>query len=274
MNNKLQSSSKPWHLIIPAASTLLVAVIGLASTIYQTDKPVQLTMAAMTAQSSTLSVLAAQATQAVQAAVMAVPTASQPAPAAAQAAPTATPATSGRDGGPSVMVSNKLVRPVKIFVDGALKLDLEPGGLEAVSLGAVPASVRWSVVKLTTDKGLPLGSDMGGTFNNVKAGDELSIASQAGNQPYFYPIVSNTSSKDCSVTINNGWTDEIITGVVIPSRQEDFALGYYPLFSYSNVTLECGGQFYWWGLRPNEKNQTSIYYQVPKDTGVIRVTMH
>ncbi len=250
--NTPNSSPKPWHLIIPAASTLLVAVIGLAGAMYQTDKPVQLTMAAMTAQSSTLSALAAEATQ---------------------AAPTAAP-TAGARPGPSIMVSNKLVRPVKIFVDGTYKLDLQPGGFEAVSLDAAPASVRWSVVKPTTAKGLPLGSDMGGVFDKVKAGDELTIASKVGGQLYFYPIVSNTSSKDCAVTIDNGWTDEIITGVVIPSRQEDFDLGYYPLYSYSNVTLECGGQFYWWGQRPNEKNQTSIYYQVPKDSGVVRFNMH
>lgn len=272
--NTPNSSPKMWHLIIPAASTLLVAVIGLAGAMYQTDKPVQLTMTAMTAQSSTLSVLAAEATQAAlpPASATAAPTAVEAAP-AAQAAPTANP-TAGARPGPSIMVSNKLVRPVKIFVGGAYKLDLQPGGFEAVPLDAAPASVRWSVVKPTTAKGLPLGSDMGGVFDNVKAGDELTIASKVGGQPYFYPIVSNTSSKDCAVTIDNGWTDEIITGVVIPSRQEDFALGYYPLYSYSNVTLECGGQFYWWGQRPNEKNQTSIYYQVPKDTGVVRFTMH
>jgi len=271
MNNKPNSTPRPWHLIIPAASTLLVAVIGFASAVYQTDKPVQLTMAAMTAQSSTLSVLSAQATQAaLPAAATAVPTA----PSAGQVEPVAQAApTAGAEPGPSVMVSNKLLRPVKIYVGGVYKLDLQPGGFEAVSLGTAPASVRWSVVKQTTAKGLPLGSDMGGTFNNVKAGDELAIVSKVGGQPYFYPIVSNTSSKDCVVTIDNGWTDEILTGVVIPSRQEDFALGYYPLYSYSNVTLECGGQFYWWGLRPNEKNQAPIYYEVAKDSGVIQFTM-
>jgi len=273
MVNNPNSTSRPWHLIIPAASTLLVAVIGFASAIYQTDKPVQLTMVAMTAQSSTLSVLAAQATQAaLPAAAPTAPAAGQVAP-AAQAAPTAAPTTGARPG-PSFLISNKLFRPVKIFVGGVYMLDLEPGGFEAVSLDAVPASVRWSVVKPTTAKGMPLGSDMGGTFGGVKAGDELAIVSKVDGQLYFYPIVSNTSSKDCVVTIDNGWTDEIVTGVVIPSRQEDYALGYYPLYSYSNVTLECGGQFYWWGQRPNEKNQTSIYYQVPKDTGVIRFTMH
>lgn len=272
MVNKPDSTSRPWHLIIPAASTLLVAVIGLASAIYQTDKPVQLTLVALTQQSSTLAVLAAQATQVAQPAAATAAATAPAAPqvaSAAQATPTAAPA-----GGPSIMLSNKLVLPVKIYVGGVYKLDLKPGDLESIALDAVPGSVRWSVVKPTTEKGLPLGADMGGTFNNVKAGDELTIVSKVGAQPYFYPIVSNTSSKDCDVTVDNGWDSETITGLVIPARQEEVALGYYPLYSYSNVTMECGGQFYWWGLRPNAKNQTPIYYEVPKDTGLIRFTMH
>ncbi len=173
------------------------------------------------------------------------------------------------------MVSNRLALAVKLYLNGTYKLTLESGSLESLPLPSESsiADVRWSVIRPAGAAGQPMGRELGSTVLQVKAGSELAIVSQDRDQPYFYPIVSNTSSKDCKVTIDDGWTSESATGLVIPARQQGVALGYYPLYSYSNVTLECGGQFYWWGLRPKEKNQTSLYYQVPKDTGVIEFTM-
>ncbi len=264
MINKPNPTPHPWQMIIPAVSALVVALIGLGSAIYQTDKPIQLTAVALTAQA---------ATQVAPAPTLAAATrAAEALPAPTQAAP---PAPTAAASGPGVLVANRLALPVKLYLNGAYNLTLQPGGLESLLLPAESstADVRWSVVRPAGEGGAPLGGDLGGTFRGLKAGDELAIFSQDGEQPYFYPIVSNTSSKDCKVTIDDGWTSEAATGVVIPARQEGVALGYYPLYSYSNVTLECGGQFYWWGLRPNEKNQVSIYYDVAKDSGVIQFTM-
>jgi hypothetical protein len=270
--NKADLTPRLWQMIIPAASALVVALIGLGSAIYQTDKPIQLTAVALTAQA------AAQSAPALPQA--AAPGATSTVPAPAQASPQApardapqTPASAAP--GPGVLVANRLALAVKLYLNGAYQLTLEPGGLESLPLppGSAQADLRWSAVRLTGTGGAPLGGELGSTFHSLKAGDELAIVSQDGEQPYFYPIVSNTSSKDCKVTVDEGWTSEFATGIVIPARQEGVALGYYPLYSYSNVTLECGGQFYWWGLRPKEKNQVSIYYQVPKDTGVIEFTM-
>ncbi len=272
INKTDPTTPRIWQLIVPAASALLVAIIGLGSAIYQTDKPIQLTAVALTAQAATQ--VAAAPTQAPAAST--APT--DPLP--AQASPMATdpaqdPAPVSSVSGSSVMVNNHLALAVKIYINGVYQRILEPGGLEALLLpaGSSTADLRWSVVRLTGATGQALGQELGSTVLQVKAGSELAIVSQNGDQAYFYPIVSNTSSKDCKVTIDDGWTSESATGVVIPSRQDRVALGYYPLYSYSNVTLECGGQFYWWGLRPKEKNQTPIYYQVPKDTGVIEFTM-
>ncbi len=268
--NKANSTPRPWQMIIPAASALLVALIGLGSAIYQTDKPIQLTAVALTAQAATQIAAAPTRAPAASAAPTGLPQ--------AQASPLATdlpqdPTSGSPKPGSSVMVSNHLALAVKVYLNGIYRLTLEAGGLEALPLENSPVDLRWSVVRTTSGTGQPLGQELGSTSLQVKAGSEVAIVSQDGAQLYFYPIVSNTSSKDCKVTIDDGWTSESATGVIIPSRQERVALGYYPLYSYSNVTLECGGQFYWWGLRPKEKNQTPIYYQVPKDTGLIEFTM-
>ena len=268
MINRPNPTPHSWQMIIPAASALAVALIGLGSAIYQTDKPIQLTAVALTAQAATQAATLAAPAPPLAAAASATDTL----PAPAQASP---PTPAGAASGPGVLVANRLALPVRLYLNGAFRLTLEAGGLESLSLpaGSSPADLRWSVVRPAGAGGAPLGGELGGTFRGLKAGDELAIASQGGEQPYFYPIVSNTSSKDCKVTIDDGWTSEAATGVVIPARQEGVALGYDPLYSYSNVTLECGGQFYWWGLRPNEKNRASIYYEVAKESGVIQFTI-
>ncbi len=272
MMNKADPSPRHLQMILPAATALLVALIGLGSAIYQTDKPIQLTAVALTAQAANLGAPAPTQAAAVQATPTILPTvqSSPPAPDA-----TLDPASGSAVSGPAITVSNHLPLAVKVYLNGAYQLTLEPGDLEALMLppGSSPADLRWSVIRPTGAAGQPLGRELSSTVLQVKAGSELAIVSQDRDQPYFYPIVSNTSSKDCKVTIDDGWTSESATGLVIPARQEGVALGFYPLYSYSNVTLECGGQFYWWGLRPKEKNQTPIYYQVPKDTGVIEFTM-
>ncbi len=271
MINKTDSTPRLWQMIVPAASALVVALIGLGSAIYQTDKPIQLTAVALTAQAATQTASAPFLEEAPARATSTVPAPAQVSPQASDQAQD--PAMGGAAPGPSVMVHNHLALAVKLYLNGTYKMTLEAGSLESLPLETSPADLRWSVVRTTSAAGQPLGQELGSTLLQVKSGSELAITSQDRDQTYFYPVVSNTSSKDCKVTIDDGWTSESSTGIVIPARQERVVLGYYPLYSYSNVTLECGGQFYWWGLRPKEKNQTPIYYQVPKDTGVIEFTM-
>ncbi len=268
MMNKAESTPRLWQMIVPAATALVVALIGLGSAIYQTDKPIQLTAVAQTSQAATQTA----STPPLAAAAQGTPTAlTVPSPTAPNPAPSTPPGSAAP--GPVVMVSNRLALAVKVYLNSAYILTLEPGNLETLPLESAPADLRWSVIRPTNAKGQPLGSALGGAVRGLKGGDEIAIVNQDGEQPYFYPIVSNTSSKDCKVTIDDGWTSEMATGVAIPARQEGVVLGYYPLYSYSNVTLECGGQFYWWGLRPNEHNRTPIYYEVEKDTGIIEFTM-
>lgn len=295
MAEKPESNPKLLHVIIPAATTLLVALIGLGTAIYQTDKPIQLTAAAQTEQAltATFSAPTAQAETAMAPSIVAQTV--QAAFAATQAAqtalapnvppPTSTPqpttevktqipppATSTAFN-PTISITNKLLLPVKIFIDDVYQSDLGNGDSSTFTLASYPVVVKWSVIKQTTSKGMPLGHDMSGSFDDIKVGDEITIDNVVENQPYFYPLISNTSGVDCTVTINKGWKSEYDTGAIASAFQNNVGFGYYELYNNSNVTLDCAGQIYWWGLLPDETKGTSFYDQVEKDTGAIYFTL-
>ncbi len=298
MAEKPESNPKLLHVIIPAATTLLVALIGLGTAIYQTDKPIQLTAAAQTEQALTVTFLAptaqaetasapsmvAQTVQAAFTATLAAQTALAPTPTALP--PTSTPQptaeiktqvpppASSTAFHPTISITNKLLLPVKIFIDDVYQSDLGNGDSSTFTLVSYPAVVKWSVVKQTTSKGMPLGHEMGGSFADVTVGDQITIDNMVEDQPYFYPLISNTTGRDCDVTINKGWKSEYITGAIAPANEDNVGFGYYELYTNSNVTLDCGGKVYWWGLLPDEKKGTSFYDEVEKDTGAIHFTLH
>ena len=46
MAEKPEAGVKIWHILIPAATTVMVALIGLFTAVYQVEKPIQATAAA------------------------------------------------------------------------------------------------------------------------------------------------------------------------------------------------------------------------------------
>lgn len=281
------------HIIIPAATALLVAIIGLGTAIYQTEKPIQLTAVAQTAQSITLTAgapalltktspaevaptLVAETVQAVLIAteaaqtIQAQPSNTQPSQTTATPLPTA----ANTQVAPSITIINKLRLPIHIAIDKIDKGAIGEGSDKTYLLDSFPVMVDWNVIKETTVKGRPLGDDMSGTFTGINSGNTLTIDNVIGDQAFFYPIISNTTGTDCDVVINKGWKSENVTKAVIPANTNNVGMGYYKLFTNSNVTLTCGADTWWWGLQTdNNPSDTSFFGDVEKETGVISFTL-
>jgi hypothetical protein len=289
MANKPESP-KILHILIPAATTLLVAIIGLGTAIYQTEKPIQLTEIALTAQAAsqtaqapTLLAQAASQTAAVPtlqlqlAETALAPTFSaqtlQAAVALTVAAKQPIPATPVPTNPPGVTVINKLRLGVKISIDGVYQGDLAGGAARTYPLQNSTASVSWDVIKQVTTKGAPIGHDMDGIFKDSSNGDELTIDNVIDEQAYFYPIISNTTATDCSVVINQGLKSEFVTNAIVPANSQNIEYGYYKLFTNSNVTLHCEGELHWWGNLPDNGNPDSFFNDVEPETGVIYFTL-
>lgn len=277
MENKPESGPKLLHVIITAGTTLLVALIGLGTAIYQTTAPIRLTEAAGTAQAAAQTAAAptliAQFTQTALAPAMTLTLAPQPSPQATLPAKTDLPAATQIPLAPSISISNKLYLSVKITIDGIDKGTVNADGAKTFLLDSYPVSVTWSVVKETTTEGAPLGHDMGRTINAVNPGDQIIIDNVVDNQPYFAPFITNPTDTGCEVTINKGWKSEYVTNAVVSAKTDNVSLGYYQLYPNSNVTLDCGGQIYWWGQQPNDTTGPSFFGDVEKETGIIDFTL-
>jgi hypothetical protein len=274
MENKPESSPKLLHVLITAGTTLLVALIGLGTAIYQTNAPIRQTEAANAALTALAPTLIAQFTQTAQAS--APPAQATPSLQASQAtlpAKTDLPAVTSAPSTPSISISNKLYLAVKIAIDGVDKGSIDADGAKTYLLDSFPVNVTWSVEKETTAQGSPLGHDMSGTFKDAAVGDQLTIDNVVDNQPYFAPFVTNPGAVDCEVTINKGWKSEFVTHAVVSAKTDNVGFGYYQLYTNSNVTLDCGGEIYWWGLQPNDSSGTSFFNDVEKDTGIIDFTL-
>jgi hypothetical protein len=167
------------------------------------------------------------------------------------------------------LVENKLLLPVRLFVDDSLLDELPAGTSRTYPISQSSLRLDWELVKETTSGGRAIGDDMAGGFGGVEAGDVLDINNVVDDQDYFYPYVTNHLSEECEVIVNSGWENENVTGAVVPANSQEVSLGYYRLYTNSNLTLDCGGTTYWWGLQPDENSDTSFYGDVEEDTGWI-----
>ena len=170
------------------------------------------------------------------------------------------------------LVQNRLVLPVRFFIDGAYQAEIGALSDLSVPLASGSVNLRWEVVKETTSSGRALGDEMGGDISNIAPGDIVLIDNLVGEQAYFYPRVSNNTAQECEVIVNYGWENENITGALLPAHSPPIGLGYYKLFTNSNLTLDCPQAIHWWGLRPEEVDE-GFFEDVEPGSGLIEFTL-
>ncbi len=173
----------------------------------------------------------------------------------------------------AVLVQNRLVLPVRIVIAGVLQGEVLPESDATFTLAVSPARLDWETVKETTTSGRGLGDRMAGSLEGIAVGQIVEITRQAGDQEFFYPRITNRLDLDCEATVNKGWENENITGAVVPANSEAIGLGYFKLFTNSNVTMNCGEQEYWWGLQPQETSTDGFYEDVDPLSGLIELTL-
>lgn len=174
---------------------------------------------------------------------------------------------------PTFQIENKLLLPIDVQIDGLAKGQVAAQRSKTFLLNAFPAVVDWEMIRQTTSEGRPIGDEMGGVFDAVVGGDVLVVDNVIVGQAYFYPVVSNQSNSDCEVIVNRDWENETVLEAVVPANASEVELGYYKLFTNSNLTLDCPESIYWWGMRPGEGEDQSFYDEVGVGTGVITFTL-
>lgn len=152
---------------------------------------------------------------------------------------------------PFAIINNKLELPIKVYVDDIYKGIAEPLSWKTLLLDSYPVNVKWEVDRRKLNEETVMGDEMSGIFHNVETGVFLQVSNVVGNVPYFYPILSNDTDTDCTISINDGTIAEQRPGVLL-AHTSNVVSGYFILYSNANVTLYCNGQPRWWGIRPNQ----------------------
>lgn len=146
----------------------------------------------------------------------------------------------------TIQIDNKLLARVSVSVAGQ-------------SLGTVPRSetrqvevarantitLSWEVVEPVLN-GRLLGDRMAGTFTLSNPGStvRLEINNLVGSQSYFAPIVTNNATVPLAMMTNGGLQSENRCDCVVPANSSSVFIGYYLLYSNSNVRAFRSGMNY------------------------------
>jgi hypothetical protein len=174
-------------------------------------------------------------------------------------------------GYPHISIENRLVLPVKIYINDTYANTIAEGETATFLITSSPSKVQFDVVNFGKS-----WDYMSGIFEKVYDGQVIAITNVIGGEFYFFVRISNNSSRECEIIIDNGYVTEKRPGVLKPFAQ-NVSMGYYHLYSNSNVTLNCNdGQSFFWGIQPGQTQPPpqSITYIVQPESGLLEITLN
>jgi hypothetical protein len=147
----------------------------------------------------------------------------------------------------TLQFTNSLIYPVNVSANGTIIGSVNASGTSTLTIPA-PTSlqVSFELVRPTLS-GVPLGDPMIGyynTINNPSGNYSFTITNQIGTQVYFAPLITNRSAAPLLMDVNGGLPAENKCNCVVPVGGVNVALGYYQLFSNSNVRAFREGSNY------------------------------
>jgi subtilase family serine protease len=190
--------------------------------------------------------------------------------------------TSSANAAVTLQVTNYLIYPVNISVNGSLVGSIKASGTDSLTILAPPTLQVSFELARPSPFGLPLGDPMVGYYNTISnpAGTyAFKINNQIGNQFYFAPFVTNTTSARVLMDVNAGLSAENKCFCVAPAGSSNVTFGYYRLYTNSNVRVyrdgsNYTGPFEFWGNDPSVAPNGNFDPSVATDTGILRLTLN
>lgn len=265
--------------LITTVGVVLTAVLTFFGLRYQTEAPIRATQ---TAEARSIALAITQ--RVLELTPTGAPSFTSTVPPQPTVAPTATSTVPPPTASPPTVVvtvvqpyftiQNKLRRAIEVSADDVYLGNVAPNREKSFFVTGFPVEVSTRVQRAQNADGQPIGEALSAVFNDlVNVGDTQVVVNKVGDQEYFWPIITNTLDVDCTLVINEGYDDQVDTGVVVPAHAEQQAVGYFKLYDDANVTLKCGDDTYWWGLRPSKTEGTSFSADVEADSGAIEFTV-
>jgi hypothetical protein len=145
-------------------------------------------------------------------------------------------------GGPTLVIHNSLVEPVKIIAGGQ-ELQVAEGGSAEIKLERGDRLfAQWYLVQPLGPGGKPLGELIQGTLQQEKPRGrvELEITARTGSGDYFAPLVSNSTDRSLRIIVNAGLQGAIDCDCGVPAGGTRTRIGYYRLYQNSTVQAVDG----------------------------------
>jgi hypothetical protein len=178
--------------------------------------------------------------------------------------------------GTNVVIQNDLATPVNVYVNGSIIGSVPARETRQEDVGTLDRlNVSWSIVKVETDGGNPLGEDMGGTFEtitNPPSTSRFQIDHIVGDQWYFFPLITNQTGTGLLMAVNWELAAETRCNCVVAPNSDDVAIGYYRLYRNTRVVgfqerSNYTGRYIYW-----EYGTQFTSNSIQSGTGIIRLT--
>lgn len=153
-------------------------------------------------------------------------------------------------------VSNQLAQSIDVYAnENDFEGTIPPGETRTftrLSSADFPISIRWEIRKIGS-----YGDDMSETIRQVDRLQTVTADNKIGQSTYFHPVISSALDRQCRISINDATKDEAPAGFINP-QSENVTPGYFLWRPDSNVTLYCGGQPMWYGIRKGEDSSRLV----------------
>ncbi len=140
----------------------------------------------------------------------------------------------------TLVISNYLIDPVDVAVSGpgGGVLFVPPSTQTTMVVRVSTLSVSFNMQKPTTASGTPIGDDMAGIYAdmpNPPATVYVDVTNLIGTQYYFSPLITNSSAAPLLMAVNWGLVAENRCNCTAPANGINVNIGYYRLFSNTEV---------------------------------------
>ena len=164
-------------------------------------------------------------------------------------------ATSPGDGSPlRFLITNHLVAPVEVSVDGVPAIGLRGGATAGIAVPSTAQSLTWTSAKPTDTEGRPIPDDLGEVKVAVGGiGLTLDIDNVIGDNTYITARIFNHTSAAVSIGVQNGTVTSCAAALPASTATATYftQTGYYRLLPTTEIRAfrdptHCSGPWVAW----------------------------
>ena len=175
----------------------------------------------------------------------------------------------------TVVVTNQLIDAITVSVNGTPIGVVTASNTQQATVDIVgDLTVSYDLNRPTTNLGTPIGEQMSGvytTIQNPSGTYTFTVDNFLGTQEYFSPLITNNGAYAILMAVNWGLVAENRCNCTVPSGGSNINIGYYRLYSntevrgYGTVSGYANGSYVYW-------QEATFGGSVQSGSGVVQLT--